>query len=344
MPLRDSAARRRPALVIKEDRRRYLLTDSLVRRRQTLERKAAFIHQVAGRDFDEREAEDIGEHVLSFAEVKALATGDARIMEKATVDTDVARLVRLKRLWHEDQRRLRYVLDKARQQAETSTAAADRFAAVFERVTDTRGDKFEMVIGGRREAKRATAGERLHEVLTARLQATPPETTTEPEPVAYLAGLDVLGQTTTAIESEVRLLVPEAQIEMRFVQHEWASLDATQLVQRLERRIQRLPETIERLRNDATAATEEAQRAEVRLGEPWEHADELSRLQRRQQELNEALNADSPADEPSADLIDHALHDALSTAGFGSSNDAVSRLRQRLDHPRSPSVSDGLSL
>ncbi|HET6951650.1 MAG TPA: hypothetical protein VFI47_14810, partial [Acidimicrobiales bacterium] len=226
------------------------LTSNEVRRRQTLERKAAFIHQVAGRDFDEREAEDIGEQVLSFAEVKALATGDARIMEKATVDTDVARLVRLKRLWHEDHRRLRYVLDKARQQAETATAGAVRFAAVFERVTDTRGDKFEMVIDGRRKTKRSTAGESLREAFTTRLQATPLETITEPQPVAYLAGLDILGQTTTAIENEVRLLVPEAEIEMRFVQHEWASLDATQLVQRLERRIQRLPETIERFPDD----------------------------------------------------------------------------------------------
>lgn len=265
-------------------------------------------------------------------------------MEKATVDTDVARLVRLKRLWHEDERRLRYVLDKAREQAETATAAADRFAVVFERVTDTRGDKFEMVIDGRRETERASAGERLREVLTTRLQATPPETTTEPQPVAYVAGLDILGQTTTAIENEVRLLVPELEIEMRFVQHEWASLDVAQLVQRLERRIQRLPETIERFRNDATAATDEAGRAEERLGEPWEHADELSRLQRRQQELNEALNADSPAEDSPVDLVDHALHDTLSIAGFEPSNDAVSRLRQRLDHPRSPSPDDGLSL
>lgn len=196
---------------------------------------------------------------------------------------------------------------------------------------------------GHSDAEPAQAVDPAH-VATTRLQATPPETTTEPQPVAYLAGLDVLGQTTTAIENEVRLLVPEAEIEMRFVQREWASLDATQLVQRLERRIQRLPETIERFRNDTTAATEEAERAEERLSEPWAHSDELSRLQRRQQELNEALNADSPADEPSADLVDHALNDALSIAGFDSSKAAVSRLRERLDHPRTPSPSDGLSL
>ena len=39
-----------------------------------------------------RNCEDIDETVLSFAEVKALATGDPRIKEKMDIDNDVARL------------------------------------------------------------------------------------------------------------------------------------------------------------------------------------------------------------------------------------------------------------
>jgi hypothetical protein len=52
-----------------------LTAPAKVRRRQTLERKATFIAQVTGGAVVEREVEDIGE-ALSFAEVKALATGD----------------------------------------------------------------------------------------------------------------------------------------------------------------------------------------------------------------------------------------------------------------------------
>lgn len=295
---------------------------------QVLERKAAFIHQVSGRTFDEREAEEIGEQVLSFAEVKALATGDPRIMEKASVDTDVARLTRFERAYHDDQRQLRYVLDKARRQAESDSAAADRFSQVLERVTDTRGDRFTMTIDGRRHTKRAEAGEHLRDVLASRLTATPPETTTEPEPVAQLAGLNVLGQTITVIENEVRALVPDMEIELRYVEHEWRTLDPAMLVQRLERRIQRLPETVERIRNDATAATEEADRAQARLGQPWEHTDELSRLRRRQQELDEALAVgDGPV--------------PRSTQGHGSD---VARMRQRLDRLASPQPPSGISI
>lgn len=43
--------------------------------RQTVERKAAFIHQVMAGTIDGREVEDIGDVALSYAEIKALASG-----------------------------------------------------------------------------------------------------------------------------------------------------------------------------------------------------------------------------------------------------------------------------
>ncbi|MGH9033769.1 MAG: helicase-related protein, partial [Acidimicrobiia bacterium] len=322
---------------------------------QTLERKAAFIHQVSRRDFDEREAEDVGEQVLSFAEVKALATGDARIMEKASVDTEVARLTRLERTWHDDQRRLRYILGHAREQVDKATAAADRLAQVGSRVTDTHGDKFAMTVDGRRHTKRADAGSHLRDLLAKRLAATPPETTTEHEPVGQLAGLEVLAQTTTVLENEIRILVSDTDIEFRYVEHEWRTADHAQLVQRLERRIQRLPEAVEHLRSDAAAAEEEAARAEAQLGQPWEHTDQLNRLRWRQQELDEELRggdapaAPDPSDEPvGTQLIDHALHDALALGGFAEPGspeiiDGVKRIRQHLDRPRPSSPDAGIA-
>ena len=82
---------------------------------QTVERKAAFINQVAtGRAVD-RDVDDIGDQALSYAEVKALATGNPLILEKASVDADVARLGRLRRAHLDDQHRLRRALDTAEQ-------------------------------------------------------------------------------------------------------------------------------------------------------------------------------------------------------------------------------------
>jgi hypothetical protein len=90
------------------------------RRRQTLERKAAFIAQVIRGDLPDRDVDDIGDQALSFAEVKALATGDPLVLEKAGVDADVARLIRLERSYHDDQHRLRRTLAATQDRAARS--------------------------------------------------------------------------------------------------------------------------------------------------------------------------------------------------------------------------------
>lgn len=63
---------------------------------QIVEQKQKFISQVMTSKSIARNCEDIDETVLSFAEVKALATGDPRIKEKMDIDNDVARLRVLK--------------------------------------------------------------------------------------------------------------------------------------------------------------------------------------------------------------------------------------------------------
>ena len=40
----------------------------------------------------ERECQDVDETILSFAEIKAIASGNPMIMEKTEVDTEVSRL------------------------------------------------------------------------------------------------------------------------------------------------------------------------------------------------------------------------------------------------------------
>jgi hypothetical protein len=55
---------------------------------QTVERKARFINQIMRGRLDVREIEDLGENTLSFAEVKALASGDPLILDKARIEAN----------------------------------------------------------------------------------------------------------------------------------------------------------------------------------------------------------------------------------------------------------------
>ncbi|MDQ2797506.1 MAG: hypothetical protein M3Y06_10140, partial [Actinomycetota bacterium] len=59
---------------------------------QTLQRKARFIEQLLHRDSSIRIADDIGDTVLTFAEVTALATGNPVLLEQAQAAAEVRRL------------------------------------------------------------------------------------------------------------------------------------------------------------------------------------------------------------------------------------------------------------
>jgi hypothetical protein len=59
---------------------------------QTLETKARFIQQVMSGKASVREAEDLESGALSFAEIKAIASGNPLVVEKIKIDTEVRRL------------------------------------------------------------------------------------------------------------------------------------------------------------------------------------------------------------------------------------------------------------
>jgi N12 class adenine-specific DNA methylase len=66
---------------------------------QTLETKARFIAQVMKGDQGIRSLEDVELATLSYAEVKALASGNPLVIEKAGVDAEVAKLATLFSVW-----------------------------------------------------------------------------------------------------------------------------------------------------------------------------------------------------------------------------------------------------
>lgn len=66
---------------------------------QTLETKARFIAQVMRGDKGLRSVEDVELATLSYAEVKALASGNPLVIEKAGVDAEVAKLSTLFSVW-----------------------------------------------------------------------------------------------------------------------------------------------------------------------------------------------------------------------------------------------------
>lgn len=79
---------------------------------QTLETKMRFINQVMSGESNVRDVEDVEMSALSYAEVKAIASGNPMIIEKAGVDAEVVKLGMLKRAHFNDQSNLQFDLSR----------------------------------------------------------------------------------------------------------------------------------------------------------------------------------------------------------------------------------------
>ncbi len=264
---------------------------------QTLERKATFIAQVTGGDVGGREVDDIGDTALSYAEVKALATGNPLIMEKAAVDAEVARLGRLERAYADEQHRLRRALEAAQRQEASLRHKATRIEEAISQRIDTRGDQFQMVVGGRTFDKRGEAGDDLAGAGTRLLEATP-FGQTRTSVVGQLGGFEIEVEATKVIAPEVLLRLGGGIVEARWPAADWAGSEPPRIITTLERRTARLDDELESAAAGAERAATEASRARARLGQPFGHTAALAQSQRRQREVNEVLVPDQAVAPP----------------------------------------------
>lgn len=89
---------------------------------QTAQRKQEFIAQVMKGNLEQREIEEIDGQALSYAEAKAILTGNPILMQKAGVDAEVAKLDRAYRNHEDDQMTLRRTVSWSRTTIEEKSA------------------------------------------------------------------------------------------------------------------------------------------------------------------------------------------------------------------------------
>ena len=135
---------------------------------QNNERKARFIAAALSGDTSIRRLEDLGEgQANQFAMAKAIASGDERLMKKAGLEADIARLERLRAAHDDDLYAVRRQIRDAERDIEHSTRRIDEIAHDIEQLVPTAGDDFAMVVLGVSYAERKEAGRALmKEILT----------------------------------------------------------------------------------------------------------------------------------------------------------------------------------
>ena len=116
---------------------------------QTLETKARFIQQVMSGDVTIRQAEDLEGGALTYAEIKAIASGNPLVMEKVRIDTEVRKLDMLQSAYHNQHYTIAKQVAALPKEIE---AAQDYHAGLLEDIARRNaapGEEFSMTVGDR---------------------------------------------------------------------------------------------------------------------------------------------------------------------------------------------------
>jgi hypothetical protein len=135
---------------------------------QMLERKARFIDMAMSGDRSIRRLEDAGSQVNQFAMAKAIASGDPRLMQKAGLEAEIARLDRLRDAHFDDQYAIRRTIHDAERSLAASTGRIAQIEQDIAQRTHTRGDLFTMDIEGKTFVERKDAGAALLKTIRHR--------------------------------------------------------------------------------------------------------------------------------------------------------------------------------
>ena len=244
---------------------------------QCLETKSRFIAQVMNGESDLRRIEDIDGAALTYAEVKAIASGNPLVIEKANIDAEVARLSRLRSQHMETQYRLRIQLRHAGDDIPRLEKRLTDVRNDMKIRSDTRGDAFSIQIDGQQIRDRGIAGELLmrhaERVRGARAERV----------VGHFAGFEVAVFHNFMNGPEIWLRAAGTYI---------ANVGTTALgtIRSVEYVIQNLDESIGSLEARLAETRKRIADLQVQVTQPFEYESKLASLSVRQDEIQQALD------------------------------------------------------
>ena len=245
---------------------------------QTLETKAKFIAQVMSGDMTIRRLEDLDSAALTYAEVKAIASGNPLVIEKAQVDAELIRLTRLRSAHAEEQYRIRTNLRRSHEDAEAFTGRLTNLRQDIAGRQDTSGDKFSIELDGQVLDNRGIAGE-----LIVRRAEKIKNRFGEDVRVGRFAGFDLFLR--PSFNNTVEMIVRGKNSYAARV------TDTAQgTIRSLEANVQSFEERATKLEYDIADASKRAKELETKVGAHFEREERYQELTRRQSEIEEKLD------------------------------------------------------
>jgi len=240
---------------------------------QTLETKARFIQQVMRGETSVRSAEDLESGALTYAEIKAIASGNPAVVEKIKIDTEIRKLDQLCAVHANQQRHIRWeIRDLPRQIAEEKQQLADIEVDIATR-NAAESPEFNMTVGNRVFSGKG-ARESAASALTGAILSWRDDQTMQPR--GAFRGFQILsrgrsGGFGTVHEDE---RIPQLFVRGRATYS--ANLNATNpvgTVQSIEHTLRNLDKLAAEQRNRVERIEKELTDYQSQAGRPFEHED-----------------------------------------------------------------------
>lgn len=285
---------------------------------QTLESKARFISQIMAGEVTARTAEDVGDMVLSVAQVKAIASGNPLVQQRIELEVKLVKLDRLRAAYYNNRARMRDELEELPVEIETKRAELVAHQKAIEARLPACEDAYEISlrqnIGNSPEDKthmrfdkRERAGAHIRflvDLVADRLRRNSIHRQANEEIgsyrgfrlFVYASGNARLAQASSLFSFQTELhLYPEISVQdnatnvFYVAQIGESNVGITQSIdwqlRHLEDKVEQTAAMITTLESRLASITDEVERA-------WTHAREYSRLRRAYEKMGTQLQSD----------------------------------------------------
>ena len=255
---------------------------------QLIENKQKFISQIMTSKAPVRSCEDVDEAALSYAEVKALATGNPAVKEKMALDVDVAKLKLLKANHMNNQYRLED--DIARnfpQQIAKLTEIIDSYKADIAHFSEhkiTDPEQFSMEISGKVFTEKKEAGMALLAVCKDI------KSVDAAMDIGSYQGFNMRIQFDSWSKEFILSVKHESVAKVRL------GADALGNITRINNLLESYPEKLAEAEQRLETVQEQMTNAKEEVGKPFPKEEELNQKLERLSELNALLNMDERED------------------------------------------------
>jgi len=266
---------------------------------QTLENKARFISQIMSGEVTARATEDMDDMVMTAAQVKAIASGNPRILERVSIEVELTRLSRLYIVWRNGRRNLKWEIESLLgnvRDADQRVAGHEQALVVRDQNSSSDGAftiKLKKATSGDewiRFDQRAQAGEHLeklrHEVGKA--------LSTEYCHIGSYRGFQIIAQRQpslgaalfTPVEGFLRLPGGKLLYPFNFGD------SAQGTIQSIDAQLRAIDSHLQRALKNQAELKHRRQTIERELGSGWSYAQKYEELQSQLQRVNQLLKED----------------------------------------------------